>query len=215
MGKTDYDFSGWATRNDIRCADGLTIRQNAFKDCDGITVPIVWSHIHDDPEMVLGHALLENHPEGVRTYGKFNNTPKGRQAKALVESGDVVGLSIWANQLKKRGSDVLHGTIREVSVVLAGANPGAFIDTVMLAHSEDGMIDDDNFDAIITTGEPIYLAHADDKKDEEDPDEDEVEEDEEEVDEESDEEEDNEPDEDEETDEEEEEEPEPEPVKQP
>ena len=156
----NYDFSGWATRNDIRCADGLTIRQNAFKDCDGVTVPIVWSHIHDDPEMVLGHALLENHPEGVRVYGKFNDSPKGQQTKQLVESGDVVGLSIWANQLKKRAGDVLHGTIREVSVVLAGANPGAYIDTVMLAHSEDGMIDDDNFEAIITTGEGITLSHS-------------------------------------------------------
>ena len=156
----EYDFSGWATRNDIRCADGLTIRQNAFKDCDGMTVPIVWRHIHDDPEMVLGHALLENHPEGVRMYGKFNDTPKGQQAKQLVESGDVVGLSIWANQLKKRAGDVLHGTIREVSVVLAGANPGAFIDTVMLAHSADDAINDDDFEAVITTGEPIELMHS-------------------------------------------------------
>lgn len=170
MGSTDYDFSGWATKNDIRCDDGLTIRRDAFKNCDGATVPIVWSHIHDDPEMVLGHAVLWNYPEGVRIDGKFNNTPKGRQTKALVESGDVVGLSIWANHLKKKGNDVLHGTIREVSVVLAGANPGAYIDTVMLAHSADGSIDDEDFDAIITTGDPIELAHAvkEEPKDDED-----------------------------------------------
>ena len=167
MGKTDYDFSGWATRNDIRCADGLTIRQDAFKDCDGKTVPIVWSHIHDDPEMVLGHGLLENHPEGVRIYGKLNNTPKGQQTKALIESGDIVGLSIWANNLKKNAGDVLHGAIREVSVVLAGANPGAFIDTVILAHSDDSEVSDDNFEAVITTGEPIELIHSAKDDDEE------------------------------------------------
>ena len=167
MGKTDYDFSGWATRNDIRCADGLTIRQDAFKDCDGKTVPIVWSHIHDDPEMVLGHGLLENHPEGVRIYGKLNNTPKGQQTKALIESGDIVGLSIWANNLKKNAGDVLHGAIREVSVVLAGANPGAFIDTVILAHSDDSEASDDNFEAVITTGEPIELIHSAKDDDEE------------------------------------------------
>lgn len=175
-----YDFSGWATRNNIRCADGLTIRKDAFKDCDGMTVPIVWSHIHDDPEMVLGHAVLWNHPDGVRIDGKFNNTPKGRQTKELVESGDVVGLSIWANQLKKSGNDVLHGTIREVSVVLAGANPGAYIDTVMLAHSADGVIDDDDFDAVITTGEPIELMHSAKKRPKPEPEEDDEDEEEEE-----------------------------------
>ena len=158
--KNDYDFSGWATKNDIRCVDGRTIRQNAFKECDGKTVPIVWSHMHDDPDLVLGHALLENHPEGVRMYGKLNDSPKGRQTKLLIEHGDIVGLSIWANQLQQSAGDVLHGVIREVSVVLAGANPGAYIDTVNLAHSLDGGYETDD-EAIITTGEPIELFHAD------------------------------------------------------
>ena len=157
--KNDYDFSGWATKNDIRCVDGRTIRQDAFKECDGKTVPIVWSHMHNDPDLVLGHALLENHPEGVRMYGKLNDSPKGRQTKLLIEHGDVVGLSIWANQLQQNAGDVLHGVIREVSVVLAGANPGAFIDSVTLAHSEDGETESES-EAIITTGEPIELFHA-------------------------------------------------------
>lgn len=157
--KNDYDFSGWATKNDIRCVDGRTIRQDAFKECDGKTVPIVWSHMHNDPDLVLGHALLENHPEGVRMYGKLNDSPKGRQTKLLIEHGDVVGLSIWANQLQQSAGDVFHGVIREVSVVLAGANPGAFIDSVTLAHSDDGETESET-EAIITTGEPIELLHA-------------------------------------------------------
>ena len=158
--KNDYDFSGWATKNDIRCVDGRTIRQNAFKECDGKTVPIVWSHMHDDPDLVLGHALLENHPNGVRMYGKLNDSPKGRQTKLLIEHGDIVGLSIWANQLQQSAGDVLHGVIREVSVVLAGANPGAYIDTVNLAHSDDMSNFEQEEEAIITTGEPIELFHA-------------------------------------------------------
>ena len=157
--KNDYDFSGWATKNNIRCADGRTIRQDAFKECDGKTVPIVWSHLHNDPDLVLGHALLENHPEGVRMYGKLNDSPKGRQTKLLIEHGDVVGLSIWANQLQQSAGDVLHGVIREVSVVLAGANPGAYIDSVSLAHSDDGEYESED-EAIITTGEPIEMFHA-------------------------------------------------------
>lgn len=159
-----YDFTGWATRNDLKCTDGRTIRRDAFKACDGQTVPIVWSHIHDDPDMVLGHAVLENRPEGVYMYGKFNDSPKGRQTKLLIEHGDVVGLSIWANQLKQTGGDVMHGVIREVSIVLAGANPGAFIDNAILAHA-DGTEPDD--EAIIYTGEPIELMHSDEE--EEDP----------------------------------------------
>ena len=159
-----YDFTGWATRNDLKCTDGRTIRRDAFKACDGQTVPIVWSHIHDDPDMVLGHAVLENRPEGVYMYGKLNDSPKGRQTKLLIEHGDVVGLSIWANQLKQTGGDVMHGVIREVSIVLAGANPGAFIDNAILAHA-DGTEPDD--EAIIYTGEPIELMHSDEE--EEDP----------------------------------------------
>ena len=142
------------------CVDGRTIRQNAFKECDGKTVPIVWSHMHDDPDLVLGHALLENHPNGVRMYGKLNDSPKGRQTKLLIEHGDIVGLSIWANQLQQSAGDVLHGVIREVSVVLAGANPGAYIDTVNLAHSDDMSNFEQEEEAIITTGEPIELFHA-------------------------------------------------------
>ena len=134
---TKYDFSGWATRNDVRCADGRTIRQNAFADNDGMTVPLVWSHIHDDPSQVVGHALLENRPEGVYAYGKFNNTDSGNIAKELVSNGDIRSLSIYANHLKQKGGDVLHGAIREVSLVLAGANPEAYIDFPTLAHSDE------------------------------------------------------------------------------
>lgn len=136
MPKT-YDFAGWATRNDLKCSDGRTIRKDAFKDQDGLIVPLVWNHQHNDPDNVLGHALLENRPEGVYTYGTFNDTESGQNAKIIVSHGDVVSLSIYANHLKQRGGDVLHGAIREVSLVLAGANPGAHIDTV-LSHSEDG-----------------------------------------------------------------------------
>ena len=157
-----YDFTGWATRNDLKCTDGRTIRRDAFKACDGQTVPIVWSHIHDDPDMVLGHAVLENRPEGVYMYGKLNDSPKGRQTKMLIEHGDVVGLSIWANQLKQTGGDVMHGVIREVSIVLAGANPGAFIDNAILAHADGSEPEDE---AIIYTGEPIELMHSDDEED--------------------------------------------------
>ena len=130
-----YDFSGWATKNDLKCSDGRTIRRDAFKDQDGMTVPLVWNHQHNDPDNVLGHALLQNRPEGVYTYGSFNDTESGQAAKLLVSHGDVVSLSIYANKLKQRGGDVLHGAIREVSLVLAGANPGASIDTV-ISHSD-------------------------------------------------------------------------------
>ena len=155
-----FDFSGWATKNNLRCSDGRTIRKDAFKGNDGQTVPLVWQHQHDDPTNVLGHALLENRDEGVYTYCTFNDTAKGQHAKALVEHGDVVALSIYANQLQQRGGDVLHGAIKEVSLVLAGANPGALIDTPVLAHS-DGTIDELEDEAAIYTGEPIELYHAD------------------------------------------------------
>lgn len=131
-----WDFSGWATRNDLHCSDGRTIRRDAFKDCDGKTVPIFWNHQHDSVDNVLGHGLLENRPEGVYFYGAFNNDEEGVKARKRVQHGDIRSLSIMANQLKQVGSDVIHGIIREVSLVPAGANPGAFIDTVM-AHGEE------------------------------------------------------------------------------
>lgn len=132
----NFDFAGWATRNDLQCSDGRVIRRDAFKDNDGKVVPLVWNHDHNEPANVLGHALLQNRPEGVYAYGKFNDTESAKTAKILVDSGDIRSLSICANQLKQKGSDVLHGMIREVSLVLAGANPGAFIDSVM-AHGEE------------------------------------------------------------------------------
>ena len=154
MAVKNYDFSGWATKNDIRCSDGRTIRRDAFKECDGKIVPLVWNHQHNEVYNVLGHGLLENRPEGVYVYGSFNDTESGQAAKQLVEHGDVVALSIYANQLKQNGGDVLHGAIREVSLVLAGANRGAFIDSVV-AHGEDSE------EAIeMSSGEGIELYHA-------------------------------------------------------
>ena len=131
------DFSGYATRNNLLCGDGVTIRKDAFKGNDGCEVPLVWNHEHNDPNAVLGHAVLENRDDGVYAYGKFNDTEQGQTAKKLVQNGDVRSLSIWANQLKKIGKDVVHGNIRELSLVLAGANPGAYVDFVM-AHSAEG-----------------------------------------------------------------------------
>ena len=154
-----YDFSGWATKNDLQCSDGRTIRRDAFKDNDGQTVPLVWNHQHNDSQNVLGHALLENRPEGVYAYCKFNDTPAGKNAKMLVEHGDVSALSIYANRLKQNQGNVTHGVIREVSLVLAGANPGAFIDSIM-RHGECS-----DEEAVIYTGEDLILEHAD-KEDE-------------------------------------------------
>lgn len=154
------DFSGWATRNDLKCSDGRVIRRDAFKHDDGIKVPLVWNHQHNDPRNVLGHAWLENRPEGVYTYGFFNDSESGEIGKILVKHGDICALSIYANQLQQRGCDVIHGEIREVSLVHAGANPGAFIDS-MLKHGEDS--DDE---AIIYTGMPLYLSHSDADKQE-------------------------------------------------
>lgn len=154
----EYDFSGWATRANLKCSDGRTILKDAFKHNDGQTVPLVWNHQHNDPLNVLGHALLENRDEGVYAYCKFNETESGKNTKLLVEHGDVSALSIYANQLKQQGPNVLHGAIREVSLVLAGANPGAFIDSV-IRHGE---VSDE--EAIIYTGENIELYHADEQK---------------------------------------------------
>lgn len=156
-----FDFSGWATRNDLLCADGRTIRKNAFKDNDGCEVPLVWNHEHNNPDAVLGHALLENRDDGVYAYGVFNDTEQGKTAKKLVQNGDVKSLSIWANQLKQMGGDVIHGNIRELSLVLAGANPGAYIDFAM-AHSAD---EEDTLYA--SYDENIMLYHSDEPKSEE------------------------------------------------
>lgn len=131
-----FDFGGWATRNDLVCGDGRIIRKDAFKENDGCEIPLVWNHEHNDPNAVLGHAILENRDDGVYAYGVFNDTDQGKHAKKLVQNGDVRSLSIWANQLKQVGSDVIHGNIRELSLVLAGANPGAYVDFVM-AHGAD------------------------------------------------------------------------------
>lgn len=150
----DYHFGGWATRNDLLCGDGRVIRHNAFKDNDGQTVPLLWNHNHEDQKAVLGHALLENRNEGVYAYCTFNNTPDGRHAKQLVEDGDVRSLSIYANKLKQVGNDVIHGAIRELSLVLAGANPGAYIDFVM-AHGED-----DENGVIANYDENVFLIHS-------------------------------------------------------
>lgn len=155
-----YDFSGWATRNNLKCSDGRVILKDAFKSNDGETVPLVWNHQHNDAFNVLGHALLENRDSGVYAYCTFNDTESGRNAKLLVEHGDVSALSIYANKLKQQGSNVLHGEIREVSLVLAGANPGAFIDSI-ISHGE---ISDE--EAIIYTDEYICLKHSDDAEDE-------------------------------------------------
>ena len=127
----DYDFSGWATRNNLKCSDGRTIMQDAFRDNDGHTVPLVWNHQHNESDNVLGHALLQNRQDGVYAYGKFNNTESGQNAKLLVNNGDITALSIYANKLQQDGKNVLHGDIKEVSLVLAGANPGAYIDTIV------------------------------------------------------------------------------------
>lgn len=160
----DYDFGGWATRNNIKCSDGRTILKDAFKQNDGQKVPLVWNHQHNDPSEVLGHALLENRAEGVYAYCKFNDTESGQTAKSLVANGDVDKLSIYANKLKTHMNNVMHGCIREVSLVLAGANPGAFIDTV-ISHGEDAEAEEEG---IIYTDEHIdTIEHSDDENDKE------------------------------------------------
>ena len=155
-----FDFSGWATRNDLLCADGRTIRKNAFADQDGTEVPLVWNHDHKSADNVLGHALLENREDGVYAYGVFNDTESGLAAKKLVQHGDVRSLSIYANKLMQKGGDVIHGKIRELSLVLAGANPGAYIDFVM-AHGEG---EEDGFEA--SWDENIMLYHSEEKVEE-------------------------------------------------
>ena len=154
-----FDFSGWATKVNLKCSDGRTIMKDAFKDNDGKSVPLVWNHQHNDPSNVLGHALLQNRDEGVYAYCTFNDSEAGKTGKLLVQHGDVCALSIWANQLKQNLNNVVHGNIREVSLVLAGANPGAFIDSIIM-HGQES-----DEEAIIYTGEDIVLSHGDDKED--------------------------------------------------
>lgn len=154
----NFDFCGWATRNDLKCSDGRVIRRDAFKHNDGQQVPLVWSHQHSDVNDVLGHALLENRDEGVYAYCKFNDTDSGRTAKLLVQHGDVNALSIYANQLQQQGPNVMHGNIRELSLVLAGANPGAFIESI-IKHGEES-----DEEGIIYTGENITLAHSEEEE---------------------------------------------------
>jgi HK97 family phage prohead protease len=147
----EADFSGYATKAGIKCSDGRTIMPDAFKHNDGMKVPLVWQHGHNDPGNVLGHAVLEHRSDGVYAYGYFNSTEAGQSAKALVQHGDITALSIYANQLVEKAKSVLHGAIREVSLVLSGANPGALIDNVSFAHS-DGEIQTLEDEAIIYTG---------------------------------------------------------------
>lgn len=161
VNENDYDFSGWATRANMRCSDGRTIMKDAFIDNDGANVPLVWNHQHNEPFNVLGHALLKNMDEGVYAYCKFNDSESGKMGKEMVRNGDVNQLSIYANQLKQQGGNVIHGAIREVSLVLAGANPGAYIDSIM-CHGEGS-----DEEGIIYTGEDIELAHSEDVNSEE------------------------------------------------
>ena len=155
----NYDFSGWATRNNVRCSDGRTIMKDAFAHDDGKVVPLVWNHQHNDPLNVVGHAILENREDGVYAYGFLNDTVPGKQAKTLIQHGDVTSLSIYANHLQQNGKNVMHGAIREVSLVLAGANPGAYIDSVV-AHG-DGMDEEEIEEGVIFVHEPLELSHSD------------------------------------------------------
>lgn len=158
---SNYDFAGWATKNDILCSDGRTIRKNAFIEDDGKVVPLVWNHQHDSPSNVIGHALLKNCDDGVRAYCTLNDTENGKNARLQIENGDINALSIFANNLKHKMHDVIHGSIKEVSLVLAGANPGACIDSISMAHGEDS----DENEGIVYTDEVITLCHSDDKED--------------------------------------------------
>lgn len=167
MSKKTFDFSGYATRVDLTCSDGAIIREDAFKHQNGETVPLVWQHLHNGPENILGHAMLEHRKDGVYAYASFNDSEQGRNAKELVRHGDVKALSIYANKLVRRGVDVLHGAIREVSLVLSGANPGAYIDNVVIAHGDSYETSED--EAIIYTGlsfetQAETIEHADDSK---------------------------------------------------
>ena len=160
----DCDFRGWATRNDVLCSDGRTIRQDAFREDDGKKVPLIWGHQHDSPEAVLGHGFLESRPEGVYFYGYLNDTPMAKYSKEAIKHGDITSLSIWANQLIQKGGDVLHGSIKEVSLVLAGANRKACIEYPVLAHGDD--TEEDMTEAYIWMGDEFTLTHSDKNDDE-------------------------------------------------
>src|SRR5574344_2010919 len=149
--KNKYDFSGYATKVGLKCSDGRTILQNAFEDADGKTVPLVYQHMHNDPKNILGHAVLENRKDGVYAYCSLNDTESGKTAKALVKHGDITALSIYANSLVEKGKNVVHGIIREVSIVIAGANPEAYIDNLAFEHG-DGTVSTDETEAIICAG---------------------------------------------------------------
>src|SRR3954447_5136132 len=160
-GKAKPDFSGWATKAGLKCSDGRTIMPDAFKHQHEETVPLVWQHNHSEPSNVLGYATLEHREDGVYAYGFFNDTPQGQNAKKLVQHKDIKSLSIYANQLTERSKQVLHGFIRELSLVLSGANPGALIDNVVLAHSDGDMVTLDD-EAVIYTGLELKHDDADD-----------------------------------------------------
>lgn len=159
---TEYDFSGYATKNDLKCTDGRVIRRDAFKDNDGRKVPLVWQHFHTEPSNILGHAVLENRPDGVYAYCKFNSSETAKNAKLLVEHGDIRSMSIWANELVQKKQDVVHGVIREVSLVFSGANPGAYIDNLSISH-DDGTSESFDDEGIIYTDEYISTASEDNK----------------------------------------------------
>ena len=172
MGKyDDCDFRGWATRKDVLCSDGRTIRQDAFKEDDGKKVPLIWGHQHDSPEAVLGHGYLEARPEGMYFYGYLNDSPMATYSREAIKHGDITSLSIWANNLIQKAGDVLHGSIKEVSLVLAGANRKAVIEYPYIAHGDD--IEENMTEAYIWMGDAFSLAHSDtDKKPKKEPDKD-------------------------------------------
>ena len=161
--KNKYDFSGYATKVGLKCSDGRTILQDAFQDSDGKTVPLVWQHLHNDPGNILGHARLENRKDGVYAYCSLNGSPAAQDAKEAVKHGDISALSIYANSLIEKGKNVIHGAIREVSLVIAGANPEAYIDNLAFEHG-DGSVVQDETEAIISANEDLELFHAEDPK---------------------------------------------------
>ena len=162
--KTKYDFSGYATKVGLKCSDGRTILQDAFQDSDGKTVPLVWQHLHNDPSNILGHARLENRKDGVYAYCSLNGSSAAQDAKEAIKHGDISALSIYANSLIEKGKNVIHGAIREVSLVISGANPEAYIDNLAFEHG-DGSVVQDESEAIISANDTLELFHAEEVKD--------------------------------------------------